>query len=517
MIHASTEVEGLAAASRRHVALCRIGSMVLAAPVDHVREALPVPATFAALPWRVEGLVGAVNRRGTVIPVFDPGRFLGLDGTAATPESVILVLAHDHRVLGLRVDALLGMEYVDAGLVHALAPLVPAAGTRQLCAEAYARPGDGAVVDVLDTAALFRDFGLPLASEVPAKRPVVRGAGTGRGRPCLTFQCGPLRFAIDAMLVHSVITEPVLQTCRMPTAVWRHDVEHRGVRLAVLDLVRLAGFDASGDGDEHQVLVLRLPSGLVGFQTDRIVDIVGIDAVDVHPVPALVVPRVELFSGVVEQGEGLRTLVVDSVGLAMDPGVAGMSRLNIASTSGAASATTDVASAAATETWLRYSIGTDVVTPLAQITEILPLPASVVPVAAGVTGVAGLFTHRGRAIPLIALHARLDLEAPPPGTGCVLVVDSGDRSYGFVVHGLRSIERGREAPAEGAADDAMHDGGGRMVVVDPGPRQRFFRGIDLVQTARAIEGEVAATGFVSSLEAEAITAGPASSALTEAA
>lgn len=331
MIAGATDVEG-GAAAQRHFALCRVGDVLLAVPVAAVREALPVPAAFAVLPWRIDGLVGGVNRRGTVIPVIDPVRFLGIDATTPAPDAVVLVIECDERVLGLRVDVLVGMERVDAELVHSLAPLAPATGRAPLCVEAYGRPSGSDVVNVLDVRSLFRDTGLPLASEIRANNAHARSVVAGRGRPCLTFQCGELRFAIDAMLVHSVITEPALQPCRMPTAVWRHDVEHRGVRLAVLDLVRLAGLYAARTAQAPQVLVLRLPSGLVGLLADRIVDIVRIDTVDVRPIPALVVPRIELFSGVVEQDDGTRTLLMDSAGLAMDPGVAGMSRLNIATT-----------------------------------------------------------------------------------------------------------------------------------------------------------------------------------------
>lgn len=489
MIAGATDVEG-GAAAQRHFALCRVGDVLLAVSVEAVREALPVPAAFAVLPWRIDGLVGGVNRRGTVIPVIDPVRFLGIDATTPAPDAVVLVIECDERVLGLRVDVLVGMERVDAELVHSLAPLAPATGRAPLCVEAYGRPSGSDVVNVLDVRSLFRDTGLPLASEIRANNAHARSVVAGRGRPCLTFQCGELRFAIDAMLVHSVITEPALQPCRMPTAVWRHDVEHRGVRLAVLDLVRLAGLDAARTAQAPQVLVLRLPSGLVGLLADRIVDIVRIDTVDVRPIPALVVPRIELFSGVVEQDDGTRTLLMDSAGLAMDPGVAGMSRLNIATTPAGAASGPDRGSAQATETYLRYSVGTDVVTPFGQIAEILPLPAVVVPVHAGLQGVTGMFTHRGRAIPLIALDARLGQPAPAPGEGCTLVVECGDRGYGFIVHGLRAIERGREAVDDGDADVRLRDEQGRMVIVDPGPRQRFYRGLDLCRIAQEVEREV---------------------------
>ena len=80
MIAGATDVEG-GAAAQRHFALCRVGDVLLAVPVEAVREALPVPAAFAVLPWRIDGLVGGVNRRGTVIPVIDPVRFLGIDAT----------------------------------------------------------------------------------------------------------------------------------------------------------------------------------------------------------------------------------------------------------------------------------------------------------------------------------------------------------------------------------------------------------------------------------------------------
>jgi purine-binding chemotaxis protein CheW len=132
----------------------------VALPLSELREVIPSPPRFESLLATAPGLVGAVNVRHQVIPVLDLRHILGLD--TAEPTDVVVVVSYQDLVFGLlacavtgvvRLDdsALLGMEVVGEG--------------PSLFSRTFERPGDGAVVCVLDCAAIRSLPGMPLAQD----------------------------------------------------------------------------------------------------------------------------------------------------------------------------------------------------------------------------------------------------------------------------------------------------------------------------------------------------------------
>ena len=101
----------------------RVGSCDIAIPIDQVWQALPFsPQGLTALPRRSGGLLGVADVAGTAVPIVALERWLPLetgDDPAALPR--LLVLQHAGSLLGVRVDAVLGVKSVamaDTRQVH---------------------------------------------------------------------------------------------------------------------------------------------------------------------------------------------------------------------------------------------------------------------------------------------------------------------------------------------------------------------------------------------------------------
>ena len=71
------------------------------AQVKEIRRWGPV----TPLPHAPHGMLGVMNLRGSVIPVFDLAARLGLSVTVENPRNVIVVAMHDAQTIGLLVES----------------------------------------------------------------------------------------------------------------------------------------------------------------------------------------------------------------------------------------------------------------------------------------------------------------------------------------------------------------------------------------------------------------------------
>jgi chemotaxis signal transduction protein len=60
-----------------------------------------------------EAILGMVNRHGAVLPMIDLRRVLGHEAQSITTGSLFVVVQHDSRQVGLVVDEVHQVEYVD--------------------------------------------------------------------------------------------------------------------------------------------------------------------------------------------------------------------------------------------------------------------------------------------------------------------------------------------------------------------------------------------------------------------
>ncbi len=99
---------------RRHV-LFRIGGERFALPLAAVLEVVTPQPPFARVPRTSDAVRGAMNLRGRVVAVVDLAPLVGLAGQSLMPgQGQVVVLDRGRRGLGLLIEAVLGVEALDA-------------------------------------------------------------------------------------------------------------------------------------------------------------------------------------------------------------------------------------------------------------------------------------------------------------------------------------------------------------------------------------------------------------------
>lgn len=482
--------------------LMRIDTTPLALPVATLREVIPCPAVLAPLPVPAAGLCGAVQLRGSIIPVLDLRVALGMVPATDGSERVIVLMRHDGRLLGLLVSAVNGMARVDARRLHALNAATPAgAGIATHSFEIE----DG-VATLLDAARIAALPGVPMVLEPPAES---RDRAQGHREPVLLFECGGLPFGIPAMSVDATVPRTVLRDSSLAGELCRGVIDHHEHEVPVIDTLRLLGLGQAADAGESAVVVLRFPRGHVGLMLDEVRDIVRVGAQDVLPLQPLGFRNAALFRGVLSgDAAGDRSeqhLLLDDAALQADELLAALASLSrpraaIGKAVVGKAASADATAAKAGEVlagrpYLTYQVEVETASPLTQASEILVYPEHAVPLHERRDATLGLFAHRGSAVPLVCLGTLLGRPSPlDTATARVLIVEDGGHRVGLVVQALCSIENARweQAVAEGevASLDSMR-GLQPLVEVGTGEQHRTLPRLDLVQLVRALRRESA--------------------------
>jgi len=105
--------------------LTRLADTRIGFSANAVREILRSVA-IAPLSGAPDVIEGAINLRGTIIPVVDVRRRLGLAATDNAPEHFLVLLETSDRVIAVRVDDVDDIVEVQIGDVEMSATLSPA-------------------------------------------------------------------------------------------------------------------------------------------------------------------------------------------------------------------------------------------------------------------------------------------------------------------------------------------------------------------------------------------------------
>lgn len=88
-------------ATEKGFVACEVGNIIYAVPIVDVQEIL-VPSSLTPIPQSPPGIVGALDHRGEVVPIFDLGQRLGFGDTTSPRRKWILVRTRN-RTLGVVV------------------------------------------------------------------------------------------------------------------------------------------------------------------------------------------------------------------------------------------------------------------------------------------------------------------------------------------------------------------------------------------------------------------------------
>lgn len=479
---------GLDAASDYGVLL--LGTMHMALSLDVLREVIPCPPEFSALPASAPGLLGAVSLRGRVLPVLDLRASLGWEAPRLASQ-VVVVLRHGGALLGLLADGVRGLARLPAGALDAM----NSSSHPLLFIGSFERAEDGSVVSVLDAAALMSLPGVPLARDASAAEASVGACTQVPHCALMLVRCGPTRLAMDVADIHTTLPMVTLLPSAMDGRVCRGVIEHNGVRVPAIDTLALMALGSLPEGASCQALLLRLPSGLVALLVNQVIDITRVPETDLLALSPLAVKRPELFrAALCVPGQGDH-LVVAGDALQRLPDLRALSGLNATPETAAGTAALNTASATETmvqtssHTVITYNIGAEVATRLTQVLEVLPLPADHARLDSGHGAVIGMFTHRQHSITLVCLSTLLDGGVlPDPEQARVLVVENDGARFGFVVPRLCHIEGTvwESSPQHRSAAKPGVLGRHPLVEIGVGTKRRTLHLLDLQALAASL-------------------------------
>jgi purine-binding chemotaxis protein CheW len=426
--------------------LLRMGDMDLALPLSALREVVPCPPELAGLPAAAAGLLGAVELRRLVLPVLDLAVVLGRPAVRR-PDQVIVVAAAGGQVLGLLADEVRGICAVPADALVA----ARTEGGGLLFSATFGHPETGRAHSILDAAAILALPGVPTVTDVTRDATVARGAGADGVRRTLTvLRCGPYRFAVDAAHVHTTVPTPDLRSSVLTSRMCRGVVHFSDREVPVVDPLVLLGLGELAREETGAGLVLDLGPGYVVLALSELLELTDVAVEDVLPTPPFAIPRPDLVAGMVTIDKLGDCLVLDGAALLTDPDLSGFASVNTAldtapdavedtAQAGAGDLASAVAAAASgAPSYLTFSVGVDIATPLDQVTEILPFPDTLT--ATPIGGLLGLITHRRAAVPVLCLATLLGRTERPVGAGtCLLLVDVDGSPVAFAVEALRAI------------------------------------------------------------------------------
>ncbi|MGY5884921.1 chemotaxis protein CheW [Modestobacter lacusdianchii] len=432
--------------------LLRLAGVNVALPLEVLREVVHCPADLAPLPARVIGLLGAMNLRGTVLPVVDLQRVLGPEAPGMNPsggpsaDRVVVVVACAGQVFGLLADEVRGVTRLTADR------LLPVSNERGglLFSHTFQHPDDGGVISVLDAAALLRETGVPTvldttrAGDVGPRSVEDRGLPGGDVRKLTLVRCGEHMLALDVAHVHTTLPPPVLRASVLDGGLCLGVIDYADREVPVVDSLALLGLGRLGDDELGAGLVLKLPLGYVVLALSELLDLVEVAETEVLPLPALAVPGGGLLSGVIQRSRSGPCLVVDGAALADVPELASLAAVNT-SLDHAPTASRHNAQAAGDldalgKPYMTYTAGVEVTTPLDQIAEILPLSATITATPSS-DRILGVVVHREAVVPVVRLAGLLERSGEPPGpASCLLLVQTDDQVVAFAVDKLSGIE-----------------------------------------------------------------------------
>lgn len=116
----------------------RLGSHHFLIPLQDSREIFPVPQQITPVPKSHSWVLGIINLRGDLLPVFDLQRFLFGKSNKVSKRSRIIVINHPDFYSGLLVDEVFGLKHfqsqaetVSSSLPATLTPYVQGSMNQQ--------------------------------------------------------------------------------------------------------------------------------------------------------------------------------------------------------------------------------------------------------------------------------------------------------------------------------------------------------------------------------------------------
>ncbi|MDE2389092.1 MAG: chemotaxis protein CheW [Betaproteobacteria bacterium] len=436
----------------------RIAGMDLALPMETLREVIPC-GVLAKLPCAAPYVIGGVDLRGVMVPVIDLRIALDLAITDISFPNVI-IMVYENKLLGLLTETVTG---IFAGDEKNTSRISFAAADLPVYSGCIRRNDDGALVNLLSPAALVMLKDVPVTEDPESRRlqnvvSAESAVQNDKARPMLLMRCGSIAFAIDAMAVHTTLSDFTIEHSAIAMGDCLGVIDYDNNKVPVLDLMNLCGLGELNLTAHLQAFLIQLPQGTVALLVSKVIDVVRIHAGEIIAMPAYSVPKPSLFRGALPcaaaQNKPDMTsyyFVLDEAALKTDAHVVSLASVN--TTGWSAVNRHSVQKSAAVNgqpekrrNMITYQLSGETASPFEQIKEILPFTGDI-PIFDQGGPMLGMAVVRGCSIPVVCL-SRLVTGKPMQKTAAtsVLVVEVDNEAMGFAIPALESIEPAQWEP-----------------------------------------------------------------------
>ena len=479
-----------------------LAGMQLALPMAALREVLPCVA-LQSLPNPAAAVVGGVAFRQLLLPVLDLRVVLGKPTTAIEFPCVIVML-YEGRLLGLLAESVSGIFSAELDSLHQVAV---ADRTAAIFQASVMRSDDQRFVSVLAPAQISNLEQVPMIADPEPTREHATAdeaelsVTVNASKPVMLMRCGRLHFAIDAIVVHSTVADPVVIRSALSFGHCLGVIEHAGQRIPLLDFQYFCGFgNLVGDGVK-QAFIISLASGKVAFLIEQVVDVVRLLSDQLIALPAFSLALPQLFAGALpwsalapelrgdEARDGSPYLFIDTANFLAAPEILSLAAANtsVPQQERRMAVAGRIGGSGVTRSMLVYDAGGECVTPLEQVAMILPYSSDLEQFAKD-SILRGFLENRGRSITVLDLNRLQQLDSfALTAVSCVLVVEVEQGLIGFLVRELKTIA---EANWEPQVSDLGGSGGSanlrKLAYLNLGDERKMLPLRDLQQLARQV-------------------------------
>ncbi len=265
-----------------------------------ILEVVGLPEQLSSMPLAPDYMLGLFNLRGTIVPIIDLRRLLGLPDREVTDRKVAIVEDGD-VCIGLTIDRT-GEVLNIQGAAHV--DFRPRDGElKDIVVQGLLKLDDGRrIVQILDPHLLLNLKKVPRAGAVARRNHLLGTAHRGQRFNCITFQFGHTTCAIDLRHVEEVMDAPEINDSMLVHDCFIGVTNLRGQIIPVADARNFMGDRASIKSSEvyppsRKMLVISTEGGLVGVLVYSIDSIMSCFEDEILQFTKLALPRADLIRG----------------------------------------------------------------------------------------------------------------------------------------------------------------------------------------------------------------------------
>lgn len=430
------------------------GGEVFAVDMAPVQEIIRVPQVVR-VPLAPPTLNGLANLRGKVLPIVSLRRALGF-AEHAYDDSARAIVIGNGQPMGFVVDRVASVVGVDSAQIEGVEGIEASVSTDLLCGLLKDVAGHPMIM-VLDFNRLMaQEFAASvIASSKLAASTAANVAQVSTGKQdelhLVSFDVAQQEYAIAISAVQEIVQMPQ-HYVQVPRAE-AHVLGLMTLRKRLLPLVslrRMFDLPAVGQDERSRIVVVALAGGSVGIVVDNVNEVLRVPSSEVEIMPALLAGDSQLaeLSHICRLNHGQRLVSVMSTErlfqhVAFTEAIQTMAQAEMAADSGSVAAAQHSTGTDANghELMVVFRLGAEEFgVPIANVQEIVRVPAALTHVPQSPSAVEGVINLRGAVLTVVDLRRRLGLESVERNDGqriIVLLID-GSRT-GFIVDAVAEV------------------------------------------------------------------------------